>query len=59
MSFKFQEENGYIELYIGEEQERSFQGWNVRPHLHPTRVQNIDKLMTKYFTLFVDNSRSC
>ena len=34
LSFTF-EDDGYIELVLNEEQERSFNGWNIDPHREP------------------------
>ena len=36
--FKFQKENGYIELVLDKEQKYPCQGWSVHSHLYPIRV---------------------
>ena len=36
--FKFQKENGYIELVLDEEQKYPCNGWSVRSHIYPNRV---------------------
>ena len=38
LSFTFQDNSGYIELVLNEEQEYPFNGWSFHPHIHPTEV---------------------
>ena len=38
LSFTFQDNSGYIELVLNEEQEYPFNGWIFHLHKHPTQV---------------------
>ena len=37
-SFIFQDSDGYIELVFNEKQKYPFNGWNIVPHVFPSRV---------------------
>ena len=58
--FSFQDSDGFIELVFDEEQECSYNGWDIGPHVYPSMVCTlVYMILITYNVLQISIDRFC